>query len=79
MSRECKSQSANFLMRRPVAGVDGVDWSRVANDHAALVGGRCRRVVLTLLRSDDTDESSGVASGPLAAKSAFMLPHLVRF
>jgi hypothetical protein len=45
MSRECKSQSAIFLMGRPVAGVGGADWSRVANDHAALVGGRFRRVI----------------------------------
>src|SRR5262249_47898921 len=31
---------------------------------------RCAR------RSDDTDAPSGVASGPMAAGSAFMLPHL---
>ena len=34
-------------MGRPVAGVGGADWSRVANYHAALVGGRCRRVILS--------------------------------
>ncbi len=46
MSRKCNGQSANFLTGRPVAGVGGADWSRVANVHAALVGGRCRRVIL---------------------------------
>jgi hypothetical protein len=31
-----------------------------------------------LLRSDDTDAPSEVASGPISAEAAFMPPHLVR-
>jgi hypothetical protein len=61
----------------PEAPASGLDWHARMDHRWSYAAPPVTVLSSCALRSDDTDARTVVASGPLAAGSVFMLPHLV--